>query len=91
VKNRRKFIAKIAAPVVALLALFSFMLLPMLTYRLAVGASLEASGPNGEIMLLVIGGALGAGVAYLVYHLILTRLGGFSDHEVENMWQGKKN
>lgn len=82
--------AKVLAPIAALSVLAIIMLGPMYVFRVYSGIPLDAKGPEGEIWFLVIGGGLGAGAAYLMFHYILTSVGGFNETEVEGMWRGKK-
>jgi hypothetical protein len=62
----------------------------MYVFRVSYGIPLNARGPDGEIWFLVLGGGLGAGAGYYLFHTILTNVGGFNWLEVKAMWRGKK-
>lgn len=86
----RETIFKVIAFVLAMITLFSFLLLPMYIFRVVQGIPLDAKGPEGEIWFLIVGGGLGTGAAYLVCYLILVNLGGFSESTVNKLWRGNK-
>ena len=87
--QRRKLAAKIIAPIVSFLLLLVFLLVPMYLYRVSYGIPLDGKGPEGEIWFLVIGGGLGAGVAYFAFHKILIVFGGFNEQQVHALWRGR--
>ena len=90
-RKRRKLSAGFLAPCIAILLFFVVMFLPMLAFRYFSGIPLESKdAPEWEIWLIILGGGLGAGMARLTHNLILWRLGGFNQEEIDQRWYGKK-
>ena len=87
---KRRVVAKIAAPVVALLVLVICMTAPLITFAFVSEVPLDAEMPDKGGWLLVAGGGLGAGAAYLTLRTLLLRLGGFKSHEIDVIWHGER-
>jgi hypothetical protein len=87
--KRRDRTLKIIAALAAFAALLACMLGLMLIVRLATGIALNARGPDWEIWILVIGGAMGAGAARFLHDLILRKFGKFGDRGIERNWRGR--
>jgi hypothetical protein len=85
-----RFAQRTVAGVGSMAVLFAFLLGPMAVYRIATGQPLSGPGADWEHWLLVASGGLGAGVAWLVHYLLLTRLFGFTDREAEAAWRKPK-
>jgi hypothetical protein len=58
----------------------------MLVFRLATGVPLDAKGPDGEVLLLILGGAIGAGLARYTHFVFATRVFGLSEQQEESIW-----
>ncbi len=81
---------KAVALLLALFVLVACMLAPIFILMLMSGLSFESKFPEDKAWLVVVGGAVGAGAAYLTYRSILVRAGGFESHEVDRMWHGER-
>ncbi len=75
-----------ASGFLALVALFVCLLAPMYIFRSQFGIPLDAEGPDGEIWFLIGGGAVGAGLARFVHHLVFCSLGGYSEKQESKAW-----
>lgn len=85
----RRAVAKAAASLIAFCVLLACIPAPMLIWMLASGASLESKVPEDMLWLVLVGGSVGAGAAYLIYRWILVKVGGFDSYEVGRRWHGK--
>ncbi len=91
-RTRRRTLAKVAAPILAFVALVLGMIAPTFIFMLWSGVSLESEFPEGKTWLLSVGCGVGPGLAYLTYRWTLIKLGDFEEHEAERMWnRGRKN
>ena len=70
----------------AFLALILFTFGPMFIFRGYSGIPLDAQGPKGEIWFIIIGGGLGCGFGYLIFHYMLKKLGNFDESEINKLW-----
>ena len=80
--------ARIVAGIAALTSAAILLFAPALVYRTVAGIPLDASGPDWEIWLIVIGGGLGAGLGRLVHHRVMVRLFASSNEQEEAAWRG---
>jgi hypothetical protein len=86
----RRMLAKAAAPVIALLILFVFLLGPMYLFRMYAGIPLDAEGPRGELWLIVLGIVTGGGAAHAGFSSVLARLGGFTEDQIDALWHDRE-
>ena len=84
----RRRLAKAIAPVLALTTVIVLLILPALVFRLTFGVPLDAKGPKGEALLIVLGGGLGAGGARIICIYILASVGGLTPEEIDRYWHG---
>ena len=87
--TRRKSVARVIATVMALSVLVGCMVCPLIAYALVQGLRLESDVPENAIWLVVAGGGLGAGAAFVTFRAILRRAG-FSSEEIAESWHGKR-
>ncbi len=84
--GRQRFLAGLAA----FATLFSFLLLPLLAYRVIAGGPLSGPGSDWEVWLLILSGAVGAGAGRLVHILVFTRVFRRSEADEERAWRGRR-
>ena len=77
------------AGLLALLAFLVCLVAPLCLYALAFGLGLEQDVPKHGIWLVVLGGAIGAGVSLFVFRTVATRVGGVSQAEADAQWNGR--
>ena len=58
----------------------------MYLFRVYHGIDLSAQGPGGEVWFLVVGGAIGAGLAKLVHWWLFCIIGGYSEQQENKAW-----
>jgi hypothetical protein len=81
--------ARIVASAIAFVVLLACMVLPLLGLAVLSGSSLDAEAPSWSGWLVVVGGAVGAGAGFLAFRAVILRMGGFSSHEINRLWNGK--
>ena len=74
----------------ALLTMLLSLVAPLCIYGLVTGAALSDDVPPVGLWLVILGGAVGAGAAHVVFRFVLIRYGQASDAEVAAIWEGKK-
>jgi len=81
---------KVTAIVLALMAFLVCLVGPLCLYAIALGAGIDDQVPANAVWFVVLGGAVGAGVSYLVFRFVLTRFGRVSGAEADAMWEGRR-
>ena len=89
-KKPRHLVIRVLAALIAFVSLFLFCLGPLFLFRVVNEIPLNGEGPEWEISLLVVGGALGARVARAVHDAVLKSSGHFSSREIDMIWHGKE-
>ena len=81
------FPVKLLVGVSSLGALITCMVAPVIIYGLVNDLGSEDPLPDWVGWLVVVGGALGAGVAYLVSRFVLVRYGRITAAEADALWR----
>ena len=80
----RQSISNFFAALLAMLAFLVCLLGPLCLYMVSRDLSFDGKAPKEGIWFLLLGGAIGAGVALLVFSFVAARLGGNSKGEVDS-------
>lgn len=90
-ETNKQFIARIMAPLLAMLTLFTCFLGPLLLVFLIMGIPFSGRGPSWGVWILIIGGGIGTVAAKAVYRFILVNAGVFDSRAADAKWHGEES
>jgi len=80
---------RIVAALLSLVVLIICMVSPIMLYPVAAGTGWDDPVPDWQGWLVVVGAAIGSGLAVLIHLFIICRIGGYPEHEALRDWYSR--